>query len=555
MDMKIYGRLAVAAAPFVLLYSMPYKTHVLVKVVLTLLWLSCLRQLPRILIMFRPDKDSFRESLINDLSAAGDPGTKLKSHFNAMASQTVPQKPIELKLSINKKSNQVLYAECNTDFVNVLLSFLTLPMGKIVRLADKKSGIGSMDDMYKSVEHLDEEYFWTKAGKTMLLDPRSAYGLQCSNLVVKIDQTDYSKLYICGRSLCLALYLGLGYFSLVKDSVCTYCGQVMDNEIFLQNEGELIGRSFISNEINRYIIRDDLKVLPASMDYALSWLRRQNIRDSTDVKVKIVNIGENEVLHLLHRSMISKTPLTDVLLLKDRNYVSNSLRVPYHQYLRRQGLSSNKMMVKLWFSKSTKKVICIEAEEGFVNFLFTFLTLPLGAIINMLKGKSSMGSVHKLYESAKELSEMKIINREYKEMLLSPKLERMFGCSYQLLQIQEQTIPSSLVYNNCSCWRFQQIKACEHFKPTLQIVNPKWPSRTTGGAFIKGCKLLVTDNLEIKPLSTVSDIHKLGRIPFEDMESMTVNVGEEEALNLLQASLISKSVLSHAFSSQVINRK
>ncbi|PON77709.1 hypothetical protein PanWU01x14_024650 [Parasponia andersonii] len=89
------------------------------------------------------------------------------------ASQPETLKPIRLKLI-----NQVLFAESDKDFVDVLLSFLTLPMGKIIRLADKKSGIGSMDELYKSVEALHRKCFWTKACKNMLLEPRSAYGLQ-----------------------------------------------------------------------------------------------------------------------------------------------------------------------------------------------------------------------------------------------------------------------------------------------------------------------------------------------------------------------------------------
>lgn len=225
-----------------------------------------------------------------------------------MASQPEALKPIELKLSIDKIRNQVLFAESNKDFVDVLLSFLTLPMGTIVRLADKKSGIGSMDELYKSAEGFDEEYFWTKAGKTMLLNPRSAYGIHYKNLVVRVDETDYTKLYTCRRTPCLNIYLGLT--SLVQNSICA-CGQSMDNEIFLQNADKNIGRGFI-NEIDRYIIRDDLKVEPASIYNTLSWLRRRGIRDSSDVKEEIVNVGLEEVSHIncLSSAFITKYVLT-----------------------------------------------------------------------------------------------------------------------------------------------------------------------------------------------------------------------------------------------------
>ncbi|WJZ88121.1 hypothetical protein VitviT2T_007451 [Vitis vinifera] len=54
-------------------------------------------------------------------------------------------KQISLKIAIDKEKNQVLFAESDIDFVDVLFSFLTLPMGTILRLADKKSGVGCMD--------------------------------------------------------------------------------------------------------------------------------------------------------------------------------------------------------------------------------------------------------------------------------------------------------------------------------------------------------------------------------------------------------------------------
>lgn len=216
------------------------------------------------------------------------------SHSDTTASQSKAPKPIELKLSIDKIKNRVIFAESNKDFVDVLLSFLTLPMGTIVRLACKNSGIGSMDELYKSVEAFDEENFQTKASKTMLLKPRSAYGQYYNNLAVKVDETDYTKLYTCRRVPCLSAYLGLT--SLVQNSVCA-CGQSMDKEIFLQNVDKHIGKSFV-NETDRYIIRDDLKVEPASIHNTLSWLRRRGIRDNTDVKEEIVHVGLEEVIHL-----------------------------------------------------------------------------------------------------------------------------------------------------------------------------------------------------------------------------------------------------------------
>jgi len=46
---------------------------------------------------------------------------------------------VPLKLVVNKETNKVLFAETGKDFVDVLFSFLILPLGTIARLVEKKS--------------------------------------------------------------------------------------------------------------------------------------------------------------------------------------------------------------------------------------------------------------------------------------------------------------------------------------------------------------------------------------------------------------------------------
>lgn len=44
-----------------------------------------------------------------------------------------------LKLVVNEESNKVLFAETGKDFVDVLFSFLTFPLGTVTRLIQKES--------------------------------------------------------------------------------------------------------------------------------------------------------------------------------------------------------------------------------------------------------------------------------------------------------------------------------------------------------------------------------------------------------------------------------
>ncbi|KAI5010191.1 hypothetical protein ZWY2020_012328 [Hordeum vulgare] len=61
----------------------------------------------------------------------------------------------------------------------MLFSFLTMPLGRIVRLFDKQSQVGCLDRLYKSVESLGEGHFRAKACKSMLLAPSIPAASHC----------------------------------------------------------------------------------------------------------------------------------------------------------------------------------------------------------------------------------------------------------------------------------------------------------------------------------------------------------------------------------------
>ena len=97
---------------------------------------------------------------------------------------------IRVKFLVDNEKRKVVFAESGKEFVDVLLSFLTLPLGTIVRLLGKESSLGCFDELYRSVESLDASHFQTKACRNMLLRPLSAAGEVCEDLIVRIDDTD-----------------------------------------------------------------------------------------------------------------------------------------------------------------------------------------------------------------------------------------------------------------------------------------------------------------------------------------------------------------------------
>ncbi|KAL5990131.1 hypothetical protein ACLOJK_011028 [Asimina triloba] len=66
-------------------------------------------------------------------------------------------KKMRVKLMLSKSKNTVLFAEVNADFVDLLFSFLTFPLGSIVKLLGLGSSIYCLDNLYKSVHDLSQE--------------------------------------------------------------------------------------------------------------------------------------------------------------------------------------------------------------------------------------------------------------------------------------------------------------------------------------------------------------------------------------------------------------
>jgi 4-aminobutyrate aminotransferase-like enzyme len=74
---------------------------------------------------------------------------------------------VSIRVLVEKGKNKVVYAEAGKDFVDVLFSFLTLPLGTIARLVAKESNMkavqfGSISSLYQSVSDLDQQHLWSQ---------------------------------------------------------------------------------------------------------------------------------------------------------------------------------------------------------------------------------------------------------------------------------------------------------------------------------------------------------------------------------------------------------
>ncbi|XP_043695312.1 uncharacterized protein LOC122645953 isoform X3 [Telopea speciosissima] len=460
-----------------------------------------------------------------------------------MASQG--SQPISLKVLIDKKNNKIVMAEANGDFVDILFSFLTMPMGTIVRLISKQAQpgiIGSLTSLYKEVENLEEQLLQTDACKSMLLHPMNPFETQCRRLKVNIDDTK-SKYYICANLIKCLRHWSIGYYSTFKNATCGNCRKKMDKDIYMEKEDMAANPSqgdggvFVYG-LTKFMVTDDLQVEPMSPAATLTLLHKLGIKDMSSLQETTLSIGSEEILNLLKGLLFSKTPLTDVLLRK-QEFTSDGLKFEIGDAVQSKSERSPlDMSMKLTISKSMNKVLYAEVGEDMVNFLLSFLTLPLGSILHLLGGNSSLGSMGNLYKSV-ECSKVTRAD-SLRDLLLHPGLYRG---SYNPLGVNEIDLPDFLWGTS-----FENPQNNDNpytgYLTTKQQLNRGRPheychqlrkstiSETAGkGGFLKGpATFMVTDNLVCTPLVSMWSLSflKAMKVSLDDLEVRMVSVDREQ---------------------------
>ncbi|KAL7086714.1 hypothetical protein ACP275_13G017400 [Erythranthe tilingii] len=428
-----------------------------------------------------------------------------------------------LKVMVNRHNTKVLFAEVDSDFADVLLSFLAMPLGKIVRILKKHYGeyvnIGSLTTLCDGLSNLDSVHFCTDGCKEMLLNPRSTFERDCRKLKLDIHETELTKYFVCED-----LSNSHPYISIYRDTTRCKCGS--------------------------FLISDDLRMLPNVSVSIIQDLTNLGITDTDGAELMNVTFGFNEIMDLLKGSLLSQTPLTDIILKKRKNIGSTTKEHEAETELRNNKIekeavvskSEKKMKLKVMVQRSTNKLLFAQARDDFVEFLFGLLTVPLGGVLDCVLGVHSNGlkSIANLYTSLAELIEgMYMVTSAKKERLMKPLL--LGGC-----MSKNQILPVSEEHH--------------HTLSYSQEGNPKkeWVSYNSGNVYsglyakgqrdyIKGTTMfMVSDDLTVKPLSMISTLSKLKEmnIPLSEVREVEVQIGLHEAISILKASLTSTSALT-----------
>ncbi|KAK1398303.1 hypothetical protein POM88_008166 [Heracleum sosnowskyi] len=461
---------------------------------------------------------------------------------------------IPVKVLVHKQEERVLFAEANSDFVDILFSFLTMPMGTIVRLLSNQSdssqppAIGSFTNLYRSMSNLEPKYFATQACRDVLLKTTNSAYAECRKLKINIDDIKPG-FYICEDLNCSSNHL-----SFYRNVKCEKCSKFL-NWIVCYS-GSLLchttvgGQGVFVSTTASFVITDDLCVNPNIPASTFAILYNSGFTDFGAFEEKTFNIGFTEILDLLKYSFLSKTPLTALFLgknnvMRDKSVHTINRPVSIH------GIDSfKKMTVKVLVQKSNNKILLAFSSKDFVDFLFNLLTIPLGRVIGLLSEFYAPAlCVENIYRSVSDLNVAEYFkSKEMRDMLLCPQLVMLHKWFSQLFPVKEEIIQKFYLYK-----KYTPPGQC-YYEPPYLTRNPssatrelKLASPLCDGVLLSGSTMfMLTDDLVVTPLSSMSCIKYLQsrNVSPIDTEEHVIDVGMKEAVNLLRASLLSNSVLT-----------
>jgi hypothetical protein len=216
----------------------------------------------------------------------------------AATNTTETEEYVSLKLLLNENGNKVLFAEAGKDFVDILCSFLTMPLGTIARLVQKEStigpvSVGCLNSLNKSVADMDQGCFSTDTIKQMLLQPINSAEDSCNTLKLNIDDSQPVKFFVCDNYTGCSNYRYMT-ISTYKDKHKCQCGKPITLPVLFKH----FQKGFVNSNAT-FVITDDLTVMPNCIDYtSLSLLQELGIKNPSSVKEMVLNVTKEKVFYL-----------------------------------------------------------------------------------------------------------------------------------------------------------------------------------------------------------------------------------------------------------------
>ncbi|KAJ4847936.1 hypothetical protein Tsubulata_031380, partial [Turnera subulata] len=250
-------------------------------------------QVTNILLFSMSSKTALTRTLLENKTMAESSGVNC---FDTSSSSMKPKqenheskgdKSISVRLVISKSKQVVYHAEAGEDFVDLLFSFLTVPLGYIIKEMGSSGGTGSQSQgsicyLYNSVKDLAANAMKSDELKDDLLSPKIPLGFAYENQLLGLEEVD--QWYYNSRDC-------RGHDTLKTDGVVSTCLSIRDPKSPPEGR-EREGVGFLK-EAAMFTVTDDLKITPICPVSSLLLLNKLEVPLS-DVGKLTVRIGRGE---------------------------------------------------------------------------------------------------------------------------------------------------------------------------------------------------------------------------------------------------------------------
>ncbi|GER43630.1 hypothetical protein STAS_20494 [Striga asiatica] len=215
---------------------------------------------------------------------------------------------VSMKLLIDTKAKRVLFAEAGKDSVDFLFYILSLPVANIINLMGKQGMVGSLGNLYDSIENLNESYMQPNQTKDTLLKPAYPFSSLSVPLLSTNDNAPMDmKIYTCKECYCFAKF---------PTAICPDCHSKMT--VLMKYVAPPVVKSVSSGleggGVVMYMVMDDLVVMPMSTLSSIALLNKFHLKEVGSLEEKVVDFGMDEVVKLLKASLETTNVLTHVFL-------------------------------------------------------------------------------------------------------------------------------------------------------------------------------------------------------------------------------------------------
>lgn len=245
-------------------------------------------------------------------------------------------------------------------------------------------------------------------------------------------------------------------------------------------------------------------------------------------------------MDLLKGSLLSNTPLTDTILRVSKN--TNGELEDLNPVPEPSSDNSKRMTVTAVMQKSTNKFLFVEAHKDFADFILGFLTIPLGRVMSLFGGKTSLRGIDNVYNSTTDrINDKHLIAKDVRKRLLEPELPPYYVSKHQIFDLSEQTAPP--IYYHASITDSSNQTVERGF--WMSYKDPKGDQ----GCYVKGNEeFFITDDLSVKRLFfTKVGRCRVLRIPLSDIKEMELQIGLKEVKMIVFGYIILFLVLKTLF--------